>query len=926
MKKTIITLLFCSILHVSFAKTPEALLPGSLTGRVVDEMGYVLPGATVQVEGTDFGAVSDINGFFRVTGLENGTYKVKVSFIGFNSEEQTVTITDNRTVPLDNIVLKEGILMDEVVVTAYNPQYRAMSRQRDNINITNVISADQVSRFPDSNIGDALKRIPGINVQYDQGEARFGHIRGTSPDLSSVTIDGTRVPSAEADVRSVQLDLIPADMIQTIEVNKVIMPEMDADAIGGTVNLVTKSQPVGQRITAMAGSGYNLISEKPTINLGLSYGNRFLKDKLGMVASISFQDNPLGSDNIEFTWGKDDNGKSYVTDYQVRQYFVQRQRQSYSLALDYVINPDHKIEFNGMYNKRYDWENRYRMRIRNISPEDDGTYKGRMERQVKFGTKDTRYTRLEDQQVMTFSLGGNHNFNKLEMDWKTNYSKASERRPDERYINYRTKYFTFDNDLSDPRKPMASGFKMKGNDFDINDYGNFGLNEITESLQYTYDEDLSGKLDFSLPFNTSGSWKNELKFGASLKLKTKRNDVNFYEYEPTGDYEDEFDALVANNLIDQTRSNYLAGDYAAGKFPDRKFFGDLQLDGNKNFEKSRIAEEDLDNFDAKERVIGSYLRYNQRLNGKVDLVLGLRMEHTTLSYNAFQWDQDNDVINPVKGDESSYYNLLPSIVAKWDVSKDLKLRAAWTNTLARPKYTDLTPRQSISFEKEEIEVGNPELEPTKSMNFDLMVEYYVNNGLISAGVFYKDIQNLIVDSRYDNYHYMNRTWKEYTQPINGGNADLLGFEVAMQQRLSFLPGFLRYFNVYANYTYNHSVVKDFNYEGRENEELSLPGTPAHTLNAALGFNNRKFSARLSYNYASDFIDELGKSAFFDVYYDKVNYLDFNCNLSVGKHTNIFANVNNILNQPLRYYQGSQEYTYQAEYYNFRFDAGVKFNF
>ena len=82
--------------------------------------------------------------------------------------------------------------MDEVVVTAYNPQYRAMSRQRDNINITNVISADQVSRFPDSNIGDALKRIPGINVQYDQGEARFGHIRGTSPDLSSVTIDGTR--------------------------------------------------------------------------------------------------------------------------------------------------------------------------------------------------------------------------------------------------------------------------------------------------------------------------------------------------------------------------------------------------------------------------------------------------------------------------------------------------------------------------------------------------------------------------------------------------------------------------------------------------------------------------------------------------------------------------------------------------------------
>ncbi len=928
MRKIIFTiLLFFSTISILIAETPaEAALHGSLTGRVVDDMGYVLPGASIQVEGTDFRAISDVDGFFRLTGLENGTYKVIISYVGYSPIEQTVTIANNRTTPLNNIVMKDGIMMKEVVITAFNDQHRAMARQRNNINITNVISADQVSRFPDSNIGDALKRIPGINVQYDQGEARFGHIRGTSPDLSSVTIDGTRVPSAEADVRSVQLDLIPSDMIQTIEVNKVIMPEMDADAIGGSVNLITKSQPVGQRITAMAGSGYNLISEKPTVNLGLSYGNRFLKDRLGMVAAISFQDNPLGSDNVEFTWDKDKNGKMYVTDYQIRQYFVQRQRQSYSLALDFVINPDHKIELNGMYNKRYDWENRYRMRLRNISPQDDGTYKGRIDRQVKFGTKDTRYTRLEDQQVMTFSLGGNHNFGKLMADWKTNYSKASERRPDERYINYRTKYFTFDNDLSDPRKPMASGFKMKGNDFDINDYSNFGLNEITESLKYTYDEDLSGKLDFLLPFNTAGTWKNTLRFGASFKLKTKRNDVEYFEYEPVSAYEDEFDALIANNLIDQTRSNYLAGNYAVGKFPDRKVFGDLALDGNPNFEKSRIAEEDLANFDAKERVIGTYLRYDQRLYDKVDLVLGMRMEQTAMEYNAFQWDEDKDVINPVKGEPSSYINFLPSIIAKWDINDDFKVKAAWTNTLARPKYTDLTPRQSISFENEAIAIGNPDLVPTKSMNFDLMAEYYVNGGLFSAGVFYKDIKNFIVDSRYDNYQYMNRTWKEFTQPINGGNADLLGFEVAMQQNLSFLPGFLRYFNVYTNYTYNHSVVKDFNYEGRENEKLSLPGTPAHTLNAALGFNNRKFSARLSYNFASDFIDELGKSTLHDVYYDKVNYLDFNCNLSIGKYVNIFANVNNILNQPLRYYQGSQDYTYQVEFYNFRFDAGIKLNF
>ena len=142
------------------------------------------------------------------------------------------------------MVLNEGVELQEVVVGgAFQGQRRAINAQKSNLGITNVVSADQVGKFPDSNIGDALKRISGINVQYDQGEARFGQVRGTSADLSSVTVNGNRVPSAEGDTRNVQLDLIPADMIQTIEVNKVVTPDMDADAIGGSINLVTKNSP-----------------------------------------------------------------------------------------------------------------------------------------------------------------------------------------------------------------------------------------------------------------------------------------------------------------------------------------------------------------------------------------------------------------------------------------------------------------------------------------------------------------------------------------------------------------------------------------------------------------------------------------------------------------------------------------------------------
>jgi hypothetical protein len=236
-KLIVLFLLFIVAVFSVFTKENLAIeAPGSLTGRVVDEKGYVLPGATIIIEGTDIGTVSDVNGFFRLSGLKDGTYRIQVSSIGYTPFEGTITISGNRTVAMDKVVLKEGIVMEEIVVTGMNAQHKAMSQQKNSINITNVISADQVARFPDSNIGDALKRIPGISVQYDQGEARFAHIRGTSPDLNAVTIDGIRVPSAEAEMRSVQLDLIPADMIQTIEVNKVVTPDMDADHEKSTCN------------------------------------------------------------------------------------------------------------------------------------------------------------------------------------------------------------------------------------------------------------------------------------------------------------------------------------------------------------------------------------------------------------------------------------------------------------------------------------------------------------------------------------------------------------------------------------------------------------------------------------------------------------------------------------------------------------------
>ncbi len=216
-----------------------------------------MPGATVVLTEMDGkGAITDVNGEFMIFNVTDGKYKLKVSFIGYAEIEQEIEVVGGSATPV-KLNLVPGVLLDGNVLVLgdrLKGQAKALNQQRTNQNITNLVAADQIGRFPDANIGDAVKRIPGITMQGDQGEARNIIIRGMAPQLNSVTINGERIPSAEGDNRNIQMDLIPSDMVQSIEVNKAVTPEMDADAIGGSVNLVTRSAPDGFRVSGTLGS------------------------------------------------------------------------------------------------------------------------------------------------------------------------------------------------------------------------------------------------------------------------------------------------------------------------------------------------------------------------------------------------------------------------------------------------------------------------------------------------------------------------------------------------------------------------------------------------------------------------------------------------------------------------------------------------
>lgn len=910
---------------------------GTIKGRILDTSNQTLPGATIYIDSLHTGVVSDINGFYTLTNIAPGTYKVKVSYVGYSPVEMTITVPEGKTVESD-VMLNDGVKLREVVVGgAFNGQRRALSSQKNAMGIVNVVSADQVGKFPDSNIGDALKRISGINVQYDQGEARFGQVRGTSADLSSVTINGNRIPSAEGDTRNVQLDLIPADMVQTIEVNKVVTADMDADAIGGSINLVTKNTPNKRMFNATAGSGYNAVSKKAQLNLGLTYGDRFFNDKLGLMFSGSYQNAPGGSDNAEFEYDVDD-GSVVMKEAQMRQYYVTRERQSYSLALDYEFNPDHKISFKGIYNRRNDWENRYRVVYKDLDESDPSEQS--IELQTKGGADDTRNARLERQQTMDFTLDGEHNLGgRLLMDWAASFSRASEDRPNERYFGLKMDNNTDENLINTfhgigGRAPYST-IAIPGLDNE-----GWELDELTNSNQSIYENEWKFRLNFELPL-MKGLYGNTLRFGGKYTNKEKDRETTMYKY----DGEDVNDNPIFNDGgawrehgSSQIRKGFMVGDnYPEGThFVSKKYLGSINFN---SMQGEPDYEEMSGNYHAKEEITSAYLRFDQKLGQKLDLMLGLRMEHTALNYRGLNWvvdEDENESLESTGNRKNSYTNWLPSVLLKYDVNDDLKLRASFTETLSRPKYSALIPSVNYNRADEEATIGNPNLKPTTSYNFDLSAEYYFKSvGLVSVGLFYKSINNVIVDEVWkgmDAQLPITGTYDyEISKPINAYDADLFGVEVAYQRDFGFITPALKCLGFYGNYTYTANKTKNHHFEHRvleDGEDIDMIGSPEHTANASLFFEKWGFNLRLSYNFASAFVDEMGEVAQLDRYYDKVNYLDLNASYTFGKRfkTTIYADVTNLLNQPLRYYQGTKDRTAQVEYYGARFNAGIKVSF
>ena len=900
MKRLLLLLLGCGItLNVA---AQSAIVKGTILDRINFEP---LAGAHVLIDSTYSGSAADLEGRYSFN-LPAGEHVLTFKFIGYEDLEERITLAPGETKVLNVGMISDIQQLSSVTITGnLQGQAKALNQQRTADNIKNVVAADQIGRFPDPNAAEALQRVSGVNIERDQGEGRYVFVRGLAPQFTNININGEQIPSPEADVRYVALDAIPSDQLASMEVTKSLTPDMDGDAIGGSVNLVTRTaESEKPRIRGSVLGGYNNLMGKVNAQGSISYAQRFADKKLGVLLNTSYYSNNLGSDNWE--------REPFDNELELRDYELTRTRTGLSSTIDYRFDENNEIYVRGLYTRFTDreWRRRYV-----FAPEDE---------EIAKSVKD----RFEAQSVSTINVGAKHNYPNIQVDYEAQYSYGEQRTPYDHEL-------TFIGGI-----PSTLGFD--GANFPTLsapgylDNSEYDFDEFETGNTLAKDQNITAKLNIGIPYK-KGANAGLLKFGGKVRFKEKSYDIVNNKYQELGGVPGL--SNFEGGLLDE---NYLGGEYQLSAFQHTPNFIRYFNANPSQFElqaEDKAIDEAVEAFTATENVYAAYVMARQQVK-KLTVLGGVRYERTEVEYNSSDVviapDGDLDEIIPQNGG-TTYDFVLPQLHFKYALDYYTNLRAAATFSYARPNFAQIVPSQEANLEDNEATVGNAELLPVGAFNLDILGEHYFKSvGVLSGGVFYKRLDNFIYNNiMYNSQYPLNvanpiANGVDVTQAQNGETANIYGVEVAYQQQLAFLPSIWKNFNLYLNYTYTHSeaTIQDrLNAEDNPEalETLRLPGQATNLGNAALAYETPKFSVRLAANFNGSYLSEIGGVPEEDEYVASRAQLDFTASYTVTPKIRAFAEVMNVTNQPFERYIGSEDIVTQREYYGFWARLGVKFD-
>lgn len=926
------------------AAMPAAAWAGTIVGTVSDPSETRgLQSAQVRIVELDRVVTTGRDGRYRFPNVPAGTYTLETRYVGADTVQTSITVSETGLTSAD-IVLRSGANNEILVIGQGANQASALSRKREADGVSSVLTRDAIGQFPDQNVAESLRRLPGINILNDQGEGRFVSVRGLDPSLNSSSLNGVRIPSPENDVRSVALDVISSDLIESIEVKKSLTPDMDGDTIGASIEINTVSAFDRKKdlLTAKVEGSYNDYSGNITPKASIDFSTR-LTDDIGIAGGFSYYKREFETDNIEAEgWDTNDDGVIFADEVQYRDYDVERERISASLSLDFRASDSTELYARGVYSQFDDQEFRRRTTFKLDEAATSGDANSALfddadgEIEIERDNKD----RFESQKIRSLVLGGKTETGPWKIEYSGSWSKSSESE------NGSVDPTTFSNDFdgdglsvlfdySDDRTPF---FSYPTGEVLANDASLYALEDVELTvLSDAQDEEFATRLDVSHVFAMgSGDFTVQGGFKGRWREKSFNGNIEFYE-DATGTY--------ALDDILGSQSYRLAdlGPFTSRKGPTEYFranFGDFELqDIDSQFDSA------VSDYTNQEDIYAGYLlgRWDSE---KLRVIGGVRFERTenAIAANTVTLVEEDATFNGAVVAEDtvfvvpnsftrSYDDWLPSLNIRFEPQRNLVLRAAGYRSVVRPNLSDLAPRFAVEQNDEnerEGEFGNPDLLPYEAWNFDAAAEYYFSsNGAITANIFYKDIKNFIVDSVEEDGSRFGIAFDEAVIPINGSSAEVFGIEFGVAQAFTFLPDPLDGLLINFNYTFTDAsgtVPTDGDINNLRN--IPLPSSSKHTFNAVLGYEKGPFDFRLAGTYRDRYLDELGAEASEDRYVDNHFQLDASVKFKVTKNIRLFGEWININNAKFFAYQNfdTRKRLLQYEEYGSTFKFGAKVSF
>ena len=791
---------------------------------------------------------------------------------------------------------------EEIVVVGTRASLMsAIDKQEMSDSLISVVDSDALGDFPDTTAAEAIRRLSGISIENDQGEGRYVTVRGLSSDLNSVAINGASMVAPE-NGRSVLLDGLPTELLDSITVSKSLTPDQDADSIGGRVDFQTKrpsdlSDTLRKIKISTQYNEYAKSSDNPKV--ALTYGNP--GEKMSYVLGLTYSSKDIMTYNNETGYGWDSEG-FMNDDWEMRYYDLTRERSGATLDVDFPVGELSTFYVGGFYNQYDDAELRWKDEYGKFK-RDEALTNGMTTKRIRHDAEIRQ--RYETRTISSFNTGLETFFGDWATDFQLSYSKAEEDDSDNADVtfrNYMKKGPGGTVDWSDPKFPNFTPDDLSLRDPSDLEWDAFEMWEnvsLDEETAFTFDMSKDTRLGL-------------VKFGTKFKNREKNVDdgIIAYAWDKTmADYET---TTLDWPFAGQTFGPMISGD-TVYSFRDQTDL--MEVDWSDSLSRDFTTQEDV-----------KAVYFMDTIDfAKGTLVVGVRYEKTDFESTAY--DQDG---NPTFA-EKSYGFFAPSANLKLYLNNNIALRGAVWRSMSRPGFKETAPKLELEVKGEDIsgKYGNPDLEPYESTNMDLALEYYGDEmTFASIGVFRKDIDNAIYPTIQKTATINNIVFNDGVETwINAESSTINGLEINLQFGLE--NGLFVALN--GTLTDGEST---FAFDNDDTFTTSFRKLADKAANASIGYDKGPWDVRLAANYRSEYLDWLADE---DGDIDTVSennsrfvaphmQLDLTAKYKVNDKLTVKAEAVNLNNREEYYYWGKPSQISQYDIYGSSYSVGIFYTF